>query len=377
MADCFIGLMSGTSLDGVDGVAAKFSESGARLLASASLAFAPDFRAQLLALNTPGYNELHRAALVGNAVACAYAEVVQALLEQLAVQGLSARDVRAIGAHGQTVRHQPRLTTAEGNVGYSIQLLNAALLAERTGIDVMADLRSRDIAAGGQGAPLVPAFHQQVFGRPGAVVTVLNLGGIANLSVLPDNSTSPVIGFDCGPGNALLDAWCQRHTGAAFDSAGQWAAGGRCLPELLDLLCDEPFFALAPPKSTGRDLFNADWLQRKLACLPALNPQDVQTTLTELTASTCAQSIKRHASNSHLVIVCGGGAYNRFLLHRLQALLPASSVESSDQHGLAPLQVEASAFARLARQAVNRQPGNLPSVTGAAGARILGACYAN
>ncbi|MDD5030445.1 MAG: anhydro-N-acetylmuramic acid kinase [Rhodoferax sp.] len=375
MAGYFIGLMSGTSLDGVDGVAVDFSDAGVHVLASASLVFAADFRAQLLALNTPGHNELHRAALAGNAIARAYAEVVEALLKQLNRQGLAARDVRAIGAHGQTVRHQPRLTAAEGNVGYSIQLLNAALLAERTGIDVVADLRSRDVAAGGQGAPLVPAFHQQVFGRAGAVVAVLNLGGIANLSVLPGDAGTPVIGFDCGPGNALLDAWCQRHTGATFDAAGQWAAGGRCLPDLLRRLRDEPFFELAPPKSTGRDLFNADWLQLKLTSLPALNPQDVQTTLTELTASACAESIKRYASNSNLVIVCGGGAFNQFLLERLQALLPASTVQTSDQHGLPPLQVEAAAFAWLARQTVNRLPGNLPSVTGAAGPRILGAIY--
>lgn len=377
MSDIFIGLMSGTSLDGVDGVAVDFSGNAIHVLASASLAFQNDFKSSLLALNTPGPNELHRAALAGNAIAEAYAELVAALTRQLAALGISKRSIRAIGAHGQTVRHQPRLATG-GNtttVGYSLQLLNAALLAERTGIDVVADLRSRDIAAGGQGAPLVPAFHQHMFGQAGVMVSVLNVGGIANLSILPGTAAEPLLGFDCGPGNALIDAWCQQHTGAAYDAAGQWAAGGRCLPELLRLLQDDPFFALAPPKSTGRDLFNTAWLQKKLHALPPLHPQDVQTTLTELTASTCANCIKRYAFKSNVVLVCGGGAFNRFLLQRLQVLLPSIGVQTSEPYGLPPLQVEAAAFAWLARQAVLRQPGNLPSVTGAAGLRILGAIY--
>jgi len=376
MSDVFIGLMSGTSLDGVDGVAVSFSDNGVRVLADASLAFPPAFKAELLALNTPGANELHRAALAGNAVAESYADVVTSLKAQLAAQGIASTRVRAIGAHGQTVRHQPRLTTATGTtVGYTLQLLNPSLLAERTGIDVVADLRSRDVAAGGQGAPLVPAFHQHVFGQAGKTVSVLNVGGIANLSVLPGDPQQPVLGFDCGPGNALLDTWCQQHTGAAFDAEGQWGAGGQCQPDLLRLLLDEPFFALAPPKSTGRDLFNRDWLQKRLASYPSLRPQDVQATLTELTASACSTSIVRYASKSSEVIVCGGGGFNRFLLQRLQALLPTMPVDTSDRHGLPPLQVEAAAFAWLARQTVNRQPGNLPSVTGAAGPRILGAIY--
>jgi len=249
------------------------------------------------------------------------------------------------------------------------------LLAERTGIDVVADLRSRDVAAGGQGAPLVPAFHQQVFGQAGKTVSVLNVGGIANLSVLPGDPQQPVLGFDCGPGNALLDAWCLQHTGAAFDAEGQWAASGQCQPDLLRLLLEEPFFALAPPKSTGRDLFNGDWLHQRLKSLPNLRAQDVQNTLTELTARACATSIERYASQSSVVMVCGGGTFNCYLLQRLQVLLPTIPVEASDRHALAPLQVEAAAFAWLARQTIERRPGNLPGVTGAAGPRILGAIY--
>jgi len=368
--------MSGTSLDGVDGVVADFSGSRLRILASASCAFAADFRAELLALNTPGANELHRAALAGNAIAVAYASVVQQLLAQVAGQGLTVGQIRAIGAHGQTVRHQPRTTTQPAiDAAYTIQLINPTLLVERTGIDVVADLRSRDVAAGGQGAPLVPAFHRYIFAERNATVAVLNLGGMANLSVLPGDDASPVQGFDCGPGNALLDAWCQQHTGAAFDAAGAWAAQGRCLPDLLRVLRDEPFFAQEPPKSTGRDLFNSRWLENKLTGFSAAAPQDIQTTLAELTASTCADSVKRFAAGSRSLIVCGGGAFNLDLLQRLQTALPNVKVRTSDHLGLPPLQVEAAAFAWLARQTVLRQYGNLPSVTGAAGPRILGAVY--
>ena len=372
----YIGLMSGTSLDGVDGVVADFSGTKPQVLANASCSFDADFKAELLALNSPGANELHRAALSDNTIAIAYAGVVRQLLAQLTARNLAAGRVRAIGAHGQTVRHQPRLNSpSTGDIGYTIQLINAALLAERTGIDVIADLRSRDVAAAGQGAPLVPAFHNAVFGQSHKMVSVLNLGGIANLSVLPGAATLPVLGFDCGPGNALLDAWCQQHTGAAFDAGGDWAAQGHCLPDLLQTLRNEAFFDQTPPKSTGRDLFNVSWLKKKLSNFSSAAPNDVQATLTELTASTCAQSVKRYASESSVLIVCGGGAYNKELLLRLQHALPGLPVQTSDDFGMPAQQVEAAAFAWLARQTIHRQPGNLPSVTGAAGPRILGAIY--
>ena len=376
MSDLYIGLMSGTSLDGADGVLLDFSGAKLRVLAAASEAFAPNFRAELLALNTPSDNELHRAALAGNTLAMVYAQVVKALLAQAASQGIQPAHIQAIGAHGQTVRHQPPdSASAIKGSGYTLQLNNPALLAELTGIHVVADFRSRDVAAGGQGAPLVPAFHQSIFGAADSMVAVLNLGGISNLSVLPPTGTAPVLGFDCGPGNALMDAWCQQHTGQPFDAGGAWAASGKLLPALLASLLDEPYFSKPPPKSTGRDLFSLQWLSAKLAPFAAERPEDIQHTLTEFTSSACITGVSSYAKDSKSLIVCGGGAFNQHLMQRLQAGLPALRVTSSEAHGLPPLQVEAAAFAWLARQAVQRQPGNLASVTGAAGPRILGAIY--
>ncbi|MDO9402804.1 MAG: anhydro-N-acetylmuramic acid kinase [Polaromonas sp.] len=376
MHDLYIGLMSGTSLDGADGVLVDFSSGQTRVLAAASAPFDDVFRAELLALNTPTHNELHRAAVAGNQVAACYAAVVEALLLSASSLGLAKADVNAIGAHGQTVRHQPqRLSTDAAGAGYTLQLNSPALLAELTGIDVVADFRSRDVAANGQGAPLVPAFHRGVFGRADASVAVLNLGGISNLSVLPQQPDAPVMGFDCGPGNALMDAWCQRHTGRAFDDGGDWAASGQLVPELLASLLNEPYFSQPPPKSTGRDLFSLAWLFEKLTPFEAARAEDVQNTLAEFTASTCVSAVLAHAAGSASLIVCGGGAFNRHLLARLQAGLPGVRVTTSDAHGLPVLQVEAAAFAWLARQTVHRWPGNLPSVTGAAGPRILGAVY--
>ena len=370
----YIGLMSGTSLDGADGVLVDFSDGTLRVVASATEAFPAAFRAELLALNTSGPDELHRAALAANQLAALYAQVVRSLMVQGAAQGIAAAQIEAIGAHGQTVRHQPS-PTPPAEAGYTLQLNNPARLAELTGLTVVADFRSRDVAAGGQGAPLAPAFHQGVFGQADATVCVLNLGGISNLSVLPPAGEGPVLGFDCGTGNALMDAWCQRHTGQAYDACGAWAANGRLLPALLASLLDEPYFALPPPKSTGRDLFSLDWLERKLAAFSDERPQDIQNTLAEFTVSPCVAGVNSYGKDSKRLIVCGGGAFNQHLMQRLQARLPQLRVESSSEHGLPPLQVEAAAFAWLARQAVLRQPGNLPSVTGAAGPRVLGAIY--
>ena len=369
MSDLFVGLMSGTSLDGVDGVLAEISDTGLRVLAHASAPLAPALTQELLALNSPGPNELHRAALASNALVRVYAQVLAQLLDQA---GISQRQVSAIGVHGQTVRHQPQ---AFDGTGYTLQLNNPALLAELTGIDVVADFRSRDVAAGGQGAPLVPAFHQCVFGRAGETVAILNLGGMANLTVLGPQLADDVLGFDCGPGNALMDAWCQRHRGQAFDAGGAWAAAGRVQGDLLEALLTEPYFAQPAPKSTGRDLFNPTWLAEKLAHFKFMVPADVQATLTELTASTCAASVKRYGSESKTLIVCGGGAFNAHLMQRLQAHLPSLRVSSSQAHGLPPLQVEAAAFAWLARKTVLRETASLKKVTGARGARVLGAIY--
>lgn len=363
----FIGLMSGTSLDGVDGVLADFSGAQPRVLAHHAMPFAPALKQELLALNNPSDNELHRAALAANGLVRVYAQTVQALLTDTKT---SASDVCAIGAHGQTVRHQPG---AFDGTGYTLQLNNPALLAELTGIDVVADFRSRDVAAGGQGAPLVPVFHQGIFGQINRAVGVLNIGGIANLSVLHANGDA--LGFDCGPGNALLNHWCQAHTGKAFDNDGAWGASGSVIEPLLQAMLAEPFLHKTPPKSTGRDLFHPTWLAHQLSSFAHANAADVQATLTEFTARACVNDVLRHAADASELIVCGGGALNGLLMQRLQAGLPDARVLSSAERGMPPLQVEAAAFAWLARQTVLGLPGNLPKVTGAQGARILGGIF--
>ncbi|MEO7853111.1 MAG: anhydro-N-acetylmuramic acid kinase [Rubrivivax sp.] len=372
----YIGLMSGTSLDGVDGALVRFDSLGndsapqLAVLAHAHQPFDAALRESLLSLNGRGDDELHRAAMAANAVADAYSQVVESLIAQA---GVGRQQIRALGAHGQTVRHQP-LATVGG--AYTIQLINGALLAERCGIDVVCDFRSRDIAAGGQGAPLAPAFHARHFAAPGRHVAVLNLGGIGNLSLLPASGLGPVRGFDCGPANALLDAWCAQHRGSAFDDDGAWAATGTVDAPLLALLLADSFFALAPPKSTGRELFNIGWLQDALqrvgGCVSVV---DVQATLVELTATAAAQALLEYGPQSSELLVCGGGAFNGFLMRRLQAHLKTVSVHSTAVRGVPPDQVEALAFASLARDFVERRPGNLPDVTGARGARLLGAMY--
>jgi len=360
--------MSGTSLDGVDGVLCDFSASKRpRVLAFDSAPLPAGLKSELFALNTPGDNELHRAALAGNALSRLYAQVVESLL----ASGPAARaDIVAIGAHGQTVRHQPQ---GFDGTGYTLQLQNPALLAELAGIDVVADFRSRDVAAGGQGAPLVPAFHQQWFGDSRRDVALLNLGGIANLSLLPARGGPS--GFDCGPANALLDFWCLRHTGRGYDAGGAWGASGRVNQALLRRLLDEPFFAMSPPKSTGRDLFNTAWLDTGLAGFGEVTPTDVQATLAALTVTTAAQALLATAPDTQTLYVCGGGALNHALMRGLVDALPGIEVSSTENAGLPPLQVEATAFAWLARQCIERLPGNLPAATGAIGTRVLGAVY--
>lgn len=366
MSELFIGLMSGTSLDGVDGVLLACDARRAEVRHHVHQPFPAQLRGELLALNHSGPDELHRAALGANALTGVYARVVSELLTQ---SSTAPSAICAIGAHGQTVRHRPG---EFDGTGYTLQLNNPALLAELTGIDVVADFRSRDVAAGGQGAPLVPAFHHALFARPGQTVTVLNIGGIANLSVLHDEA---VLGFDCGPGNALMDAWCLQHTGQPYDAAGAWAASGQVNDALLEALLSEPYFALPPPKSTGRDLFHPGWLAQRLAAFTGLAAADVQATLTELTARACVAEVRRHAPASEQLIVCGGGALNTELMRRLQQGLPQMKVASSQESGLPPLQVEAAAFAWLARKTVRRETASLKSVTGARGARVLGAIY--
>jgi|SRR5690625_360604 len=364
----YMGLMSGTSLDAVDGVVARFNNNGQpTLLAQTSCALPASLRQQLLALNTPGDNELHRAALASNALTQIYAQTVSQLLHQT---GLTATQIQAIGAHGQTVRHRPEL-------GYSIQLNAPALLAERSHIAVIADFRARDIAAQGQGAPLVPAFHQQLF-QAQAPCVVLNLGGIANISIVHTDGT--VSGFDTGPANMLLDAWIQKHQQRPYDKDGAWAAGGTAHEPLVDhLIASEPWLQQAPPKSTGRDLFNLEWLTQRLAHAPnnlsALAPQDIQASLLVFTARTIADAIHHAAPESATVIVCGGGARNGALLQRLASELPGHDVRPSNVYGIDVQAMEALAFAWLAWCWDHNKKAGRPDVTGAQASRLLGCKY--
>ncbi len=370
MPEYFIGLMSGTSLDGVDGVIADFALHAPTLvLASASLPFEASFKDELLALNTPGENELHRAALAANQLVETYAQVIERLLTNAAASGIRRQDIVAIGAHGQTVRHRPQ----EFGVGYTLQLNNPALLAERTCIDVVADFRTADVAAGGQGAPLVPAFHAAIWGDNSHARAVLNIGGISNITLL--HAGDAVQGFDCGPGNALMDFWCQRHTGQPYDNAGAWAASGQVHAPLLNQLLDSPYFSRLPPKSTGRDLFNPTWLEQQLGSFGTLPPADVQASLTALTAQACAQDLRRYLPAATELLVCGGGALNTELMRQIGLALPGVQVSSTQAHGLPPLQVEATAFAWLAQAFTHNKPGNLVAVTGAKNPRVLGALY--
>ncbi len=363
-------------MDGVDGVLMRLSqaEAGAlQVLGHRHLALPPALREQLYALNTSGEDELHRLALAGNALARCYADGVCLLLQDAR---LSPAEVRVVGAHGQTVRHRPG---EFDGLGYTAQVLNGAALAECCGIDVVCDFRSRDVAAGGQGAPLVPAFHAALWARPGVDLAVLNLGGIANLSLL--GAQGQVGGFDCGPANVLMDLWCQRHLGQDYDADGQWAAKGQAHAGLLAGLLSEPYFQKTPPKSTGRDLFHAAWLDGHLAALgrTKLPPEDVQATLCELTVQSVCEALRRAAPACQELLVCGGGALNGRLMQRLSGVLASGAapvqVGSTADRGLAPMLVEAAAFAWLAVAHVHRLPGNRPEVTGAAGLRVLGALH--
>lgn len=360
----YIGLMSGTSLDGVDGALLEMDGAALRTAGGAHVPFPASLRAELMALQSAGHNEIEREARAANELAAHYAACVAALLAEA---GMPASSVRAIGVHGQTIRHRPEL-------GFTRQTNNPALLAELTGIDVIADFRSRDIAAGGQGAPLVPAFHQAQFGKAGQTRVVANIGGIGNISVL--HGDGRVSGFDTGPGNVLMDAWIGAQLGQDYDADGAWAASGKEIPALLALLLQEPYFALPAPKSTGRDLFHLDWLKARLAGFPDAAPADVQFTLTKLTALTLAQAIRQAGPRADAVYVCGGGAYNGALLRELAAALAGqATVESTAALGVAPHRVEALAFAWLAERFLEREAGNLAAVTGARGGRVLGALY--
>jgi anhydro-N-acetylmuramic acid kinase len=353
--------MSGTSLDGIDAVLVDFSQPKPLQIAQYYLPFDDTLKNDLLALHLPAHNELHQAQIIGNQLARMYAAAVAPLL---AHARSSNTEVRAIGCHGQTIRHRPEH-------GYSLQIGNAALLAELTGITVVSDFRSRDIAAGGQGAPLVPAFHDHVLRHPDIHRVIVNIGGISNLTDLPPHASAS--GFDCGPGNLLMDAWCMQHQGKPYDNNGAWAASGKVLPALLEQMLAEPYFALPPPKSSGRDLYNISWLHNKLQGNEAA--ADVQATLLELTCRSIALAIQKHCRGAGEIYLCGGGARNQTLHDRLAALLPDSSVATTNSLGVDSDYLEALAFAWLAQQALQGKPANLPQVTGAKHPCLLGAVY--
>ncbi len=360
MPDLYLGLMTGTSLDGIDAALVDFSAQQPRLIAAQGTPLDDTLRAGLLALQASGSDELHRSALAANAHSRACALAIGRLLDKA---GIAPGQVRAIGNHGQTIRHRPEC-------GYTLQIGNHALLAELTGITVVGDFRSRDVAAGGQGAPLVPAFHQALFGKAGESRVIVNVGGISNLTILP--VAGEVSGWDCGPGNVLMDLWINRNLGSHYDAAGAWAASGQVLPDLLQALLGEPWFALPAPKSTGRDLFNTGWLDARLAGRND-RPEDVQATLCALTAATIAEAAGR--AKPAALFLCGGGAHNLTLRTLLARKLPGTRITTTAEIGVDPDWVEAYAFAWLARCCLENLPANLPAVTGAQGPRVLGAIY--
>jgi anhydro-N-acetylmuramic acid kinase len=375
----FLGLISGTSADGIDAALVRFADAGAQthceLLLGRTCPWDDAIRVRLIELGQGGdCRSLDELGSLDVQVAHAFADAALALLDAADV---SPRSVRAIGSHGQTIRHRPEGAAFDGHAPFTWQIGDGHVIAERTGITTVADFRRRDVAAGGHGAPLLPALHAALLSAPDESRAVLNLGGIANLTLLPSaagRERHTVRGFDTGPANALLDAWCERQTGAAFDAGGAFAARGQVDVSLLATLLAEPWFALPPPKSTGREQFHLAWLQARLGDAQRA-PEDVQATLLELTAASIAAALHATHPDTVRLLVCGGGVHNPRLLQRIAARLPDVVVESTAAHGVDPDFVEAMGFAWLARETLDGRPGNLPTVTGARGPRVLGAIH--
>ncbi|HAL43424.1 MAG TPA: anhydro-N-acetylmuramic acid kinase [Methylophilaceae bacterium] len=360
MNELFIGLMSGTSLDGMDAVLVNFGKTpqDIKIMGHSYVPYEDAIKEALLRLHSPNTNELEESLIIGNTISKKAYEAIDALLKKTSI---TSKDIKAIGFHGQTVRHQPQK-------GFTLQIGNPALLAELSNINVIADFRSRDVAASGQGAPLVPAFHHEIFSHPTTYRAILNIGGIANVTLL--NPKTSVSGFDTGPGNLLLDHWSKTHLHRAFDENGAWAKEGKLIKTLLDAFFEDSYFEKTAPKSTGRDYFNEAWLNKHLQ--KSYAAQDIQRTLLELTASSIAKAIDSNISEIYL---CGGGALNIFLVERLKTLMPKTHIQLTDVLGIPTQYVEAAAFAWLAKQTLFLKPGNIPEVTGAKGLRILGALY--
>jgi anhydro-N-acetylmuramic acid kinase len=363
-ADFFVGVLSGTSVDAVDAALVRFAPR-AELVATHTLPYPAALRAELLALSTPGHNEIDRLGSADIAVGRYFAQTVNELLDRV---GVARTGVAAIGSHGQTIRHRPRAA-----LPFTLQVGDPNVIAVETGLPVVGDFRRKDLALGGQGAPLVPAFHDAIFRQPGRARAVVNIGGIANLTVLPADEGAPVLGFDTGPGNTLLDAWCRSHRGEPMDCEGRFAARGRVQEKLLSRLLADEFFARAAPKSTGPDHFSLAWLSEQAA---GFAPEDVQATLVALTARSIAEAVRSAVGFDGLeVFVCGGGARNPVLMQALRESLGGCRVETTAALGIDPSWVEAMAFAWLARQRVLGETGNCVAVTGAKRAAVLGGIW--
>ena len=364
--DLYIGLMSGTSLDGIDAVIVNLASSKPMLVCTYFCPFPAPLKKELLTLFTPGDNELERMGPLDKKLGQIFADTCQTLLEKA---GVSATEIKAIGCHGQTIRHRPL-----GSQPFTLQIGDPNIIAEQTGICTVADFRRRDMAVGGQGAPLAPAFHKAFFQTSRETRIILNIGGLSNITVLPSDPAKPVIGFDTGPGNGLLDAWIQKYSGKEYDDNGDWAKSGQVDTSLLGKLLNDPFFNFPPPKSTGKEYFNLAWLEKTCPEVTKLSPADIQSTLLQLSAESIALAIRDYASDAEKVFICGGGAHNTTLLTQLDKALPIP-VATTEELGTHPDWMEAMAFAWLARRTLMGLAGNLPNVTDAKKEVVLGSIY--
>ena len=368
MADeLYIGLMSGTSLDGIDAALVRFENEQPFVLETICLPLPVNQKDEIKSLINPATDEINRLIALDVQLGKRFAEAVKQLIDKAKVK---KKDIIAIGSHGQTIRHLP---TAE--FPSTLQIADANIIAEETGITTVADFRRRDMAAGGQGAPLVPAFHEQIFHDSKKNRVILNLGGIANITVLSADKNKAVTGFDTGPANTLMNHWIQQQQNKSFDENGDWASSGVINKDFLEQLLNDDYFKITPPKSTGTEYFNPAWLTKNLSQFPFLAAEDVQASLTAFTATTIKDAVNQHANDVEEIIVCGGGVHNEFLLQQLKQLLPNIEINSSAKYGLDPDYIEATAFAWLAKQTMNHKVGNLPEVTGASRSVVLGGVY--
>ncbi len=368
--ELYIGLLSGTSIDSIDAALLDLGANQVKLLATHSEPIDGPVKAQILELCSPGSNEIERLGILDRQLGVMFAKAANALLQRA---DLNPAAIKAIGSHGQTIRHRPVGRGRESTCAFTLQIGDPNTIAENCAITTVADFRRRDIAANGQGAPLVPLFHRAAFSRPGTTRAIVNIGGMSNVSLLAADGT--LLGFDTGPGNVLLDAWINQHKGEDFDRGGEWAASGSIVNQLLGTMLTHPFLSQVIPKSTGREDFNAEWLLQLLGSDPRQRPEDVQATLLEFTARSICNALVRYVEPPFEMYVCGGGSYNTRLMGRLEGLLHPSPVKTTAALGIAPEWVEASAFAWLAKQTLEGLPANDTAVTGAIGPRILGGIF--